>query len=357
MAETIRDVQKRLRKHLKKKRVEYPAGLFRLWKDTVRQRLDTTRELVEFRGVLGDFHSHTVHSDGIGTVGDMEEMMRLSGLDFIFITDHMGITQKRDCVRYENVWWGQEPGTQYHHLGILGLEKGYHVTGDLLSDWNYVIEHGGLPFIPHPSGWFPTKQYTDEQKAALGLLGNEFTIEVVNGANQVFDAFDTYDAQTIELWDEHLKRGARVTAMGNSDAHLPEGVGSIWTGVYYEEFSREGIIDAARHGRTFASDGPIVDLALQADGGPVRGVGETLVTDDRAVTVRVLAADSLGLRDVNLIRDGEVMKRWRPDGAQVVSQAIADAEPTIPGYYRLECFAQDGRRAYTTPVYLRPAGA
>ena len=226
-----------------------------------------------------------------------------------------------------------------------------------MVDWNYVLDHGGLPFIPHPAGWFPTMQYTDEQKDALNLLGDEFIIEAVNGANQVYDAFDKFDAQGIEMWDEHLLLGKCVAVMGNSDAHLPEGIGSIWTGVYADEFTREGVIDAARRGRTFATDGPVVDLTLQADGGAIRGLGETLVTSKNAVTVRVLAADSAGLREVNLNRNGKTLKTWRPDGAQTVSEAVADTAPELPGYYRLECFAQDGRRAYATPAYLRSTEA
>ena len=121
MPETMRDKQRKLRRsRLVKKRAEYPARVFQMWKETVRSRVAATRALVDFRGYMGDFHSHSVHSDGTGTVGDLAAMKDLNGLDFLFVTDHGGLTQKRDCVRYENVWWGQEPGNAVSASGYSG---------------------------------------------------------------------------------------------------------------------------------------------------------------------------------------------------------------------------------------------
>ena len=356
--ESVRELQKRARARLKTKREEYPFRVTAWWKEVMRDRIAATKALVEFRGLRGDFHSHSTHSDGVGTVAEMAAMRDASGMDFLFVTDHWGLTQRRECQAFDKIWWGQEPGTQYHHLGTLGLQKRFVPEGDLVRDVNRVKELGGIPFIPHPAGWFPSTRYTQEQKDALGLLGDEFIIEIINGANQVFDAYDITDEQSIELWDKHLCMGKRVSAMGNSDAHLPHGVGDIWTGVLPEEPTMEGVLDAVRRGRTFVSDAPIVDLTLQADGGPISGMGETFTSKNRPVTVRVLAADSLGLQTVRLIRDGEVIRTWQPGGKQVVSQCVVDDNPAGTGeqttsYYRMECLAVDGRRAYTNPIYVR----
>ena len=48
-------------------------------------------------------------------------------------------------------------------------------------------------------------------KEALNLLGEEFAIEIINGANQVFDCFDITDEMAIKLWDKHLCRGKKVS--------------------------------------------------------------------------------------------------------------------------------------------------
>ena len=58
-------------------------------------------------------------------------------------------------------------------------------------------------------------------------------------------------------------------------------------------------------------------------------------------------------RLLRLLRDGEAIHTWRPDGDMAVSTTITDDAPGDMTYYRLECRAVDGRRAFTNPVYIR----
>ena len=246
------------------RREEYPQRVIQWWKDTMRQRIERSAELMEKapRAFRGDLHVHSTYSDGVGTVDEIKAYGDSAGLDFIFITDHGGINQKRSCVKYSNVWWGQEPGTQYHHLGILGLDRKYTPKRDLVYDYNRIKALGGFPFIPHPTGWFPTTRYSEDQKQALEWLGDEFAIEVINGANQIFDCFDVTDAMTLELWDQHLCQGKRVTGLGCTDAHLPQAMGDVWTGVFCDALQRDAVIEAVRQGHCFTSDAPLVWLGV-----------------------------------------------------------------------------------------------
>jgi predicted metal-dependent phosphoesterase TrpH len=346
-------MQRRFRANFEEKRLSQPAAAVTLWKHTMRDRFAATKALVGFQGYRGDMHMHTNHSDGAGTVAEAVQNRDHAGLDFIFITDHWGVTQKRECVRYENVWWGQEPGTQHHHLGILGIDRKFEPQQDLAADYQAVIDRGGVPYIPHPTGWFPVTRYNEEQIQALDLLGDNFTIEIINGANQIFDCWDITDQMSVELWDKHLKQGKHVTALGNTDAHLPHAVGDVWTGILADELSMEAMMDGVKRGSAFVSDGPIVDLTAEVDGTNIAGLGQTLKPDGKAVTLRILAADVTGLQTVRLIRDGEVIREWNPAGADAVSDSLADVDAgPNTHYYRLECRATDGRRAFTNPVYL-----
>lgn len=320
----------------------------------MRDRIAATKALVGWSGWRGDMHLHTNHSDGAGTVSELVQYRDHIGLDFIFVTDHWGVTQKRDCVRHERCWWGQEPGIKHHHLGILGIDRKFEPRRESLAeDYTAAVEHGGFPFIPHPTGWFPSTRYTEEQIQSLDELGNHFTMEIINGANQIFDCWDITDEMSVELWDRHLAQGKFVTAMGNTDAHLVEAVGDVWTGVLADELTSEGVIDALKQGRAIVSDGPIADLTVEADGTSIAGIGGTLHTPKRPLTLRVLAADSAGLQEVRLIRDGTPMKEWYPRGEQALSTSLADPDGGAKHYYRLECRATDGRRAFTNPVYIR----
>src|SRR5262245_16586718 len=107
-------------------RWDYPFKIARWWHEHMRERVNASRKLFGAQRFFGgECHSHTVFSDGIGTVEETNLMKDAAGLDFQFITDHWTVAQKRECVKFKNVWWGQEPVTQFHHLGILDNPRTY----------------------------------------------------------------------------------------------------------------------------------------------------------------------------------------------------------------------------------------
>lgn len=331
------------------KRVTYPDRVIGFWKDALRERLAATRKLAGFPVSRGDCHCHSTYSDGIGSVTELAEWQAKAGLDFLFVTDHGTVRQKVECVRHPNLWWGQEPGAQHHHLGILGLDRKYTPGADLAVDYRRVIELGGFPFIPHPTGWYPTTRYSAEQIEALEVLGEEFTIEVINGANNIFDCWDVTDEMSVALWDRHLGQGKVVRGMGNSDAHLPQAIGDVWNGVLAENPTRTEVIEALWAGRFFASDGPFVNLRSGAT--PMGGIlhrraGATVLFQYECV-------DSLGLQQIRVIADGRVLLDERPTDRPVQRGTVRYRFSGGRSYLRLECYARDNRRAYSNPVYLR----
>ena len=351
MASTAARERSRQRKliALAKKRASYPDRVIGFWKDAMRGRIDQTRKLAGFRVSRGDCHSHSTHSDGIGTVDEIADWVNRSGLDFFFLTDHGTVRQKAQCVSYRNMWWGQEPGTQHHHLGILGLDRKFSPKGDLATDYNRVIALGGFPFIPHPTGWFPTRRYTQEQIDALDLLGDDFTIEVINGANNIFDCYDITDEQSIALWDRHLVQGKTVRGMGNTDAHLPQSIGDVWNGVLLERPTRTKVIAALWAGHFFASDAPFIQVSCGK-----AGMGDTVVKRrGAAVEVRYECVDSLGLQLIQVIANGEVVQEIRPAGDQVVKGSYRLTFAGGSSYVRVQCRACDNRKALANPVYIR----
>lgn len=346
---TNREAEKRKKaRRLAKKRVEYPQRVMRWWKGVMRDRIERSFELVDFRAFRGDLHVHSTYSDGVGTVDELKAVADAAGLDFFFVTDHGTVNQKRSCRKYEHVWWGQEPGTQYHHLGIVGIDRKYTPKKDLAYDYRRVQTLGGFPFIPHPTGWFPTTRYSEEKKEALNLLGDEFAIEIINGANQVFDCYDVTDEQSIELWDKHLSQGKRVTGLGCTDAHLAEAMGDIWTGVFCTTLEKDAVIDAVRKGHCFVSDAPLVRIEM--DGATMGDV--VRVERDSEVKLSFECADSLGLAVIRVIVNGEVIETIQPEGEIRVASTVTDRFSGGKSYYRVECLAADRRRAYSNPIYV-----
>ena len=346
---TSREAEKQKKaRRLARRRVEYPRQVMAWWKEVMRERIERTFDLVDFRAFRGDLHTHSTYSDGVGTVDELKAVADAAGLDFFFVTDHGTVNQKRSCRKYEHVWWGQEPGTQYHHLGILGIDRKYTPKQDLVYDYRRVQALGGFPFIPHPAGWFPGTRYSEEQKDALNLLGDAFAIEIINGANQVFDCYDVTDEQSIELWDQHLSQGKRVIALGNSDAHLAEGIGDIWNGVFCEALEKNAVMDAVRKGHCFVSDAPLVRIELNG-----ARMGDVVrVERGSEIKLSFECADSLGLTVIRVIKNGAVLETIQPDGQVRVARTVTDRFGDGKSYYRVECLAADRRRAYSNPIYV-----
>lgn len=309
------------------------------------QRLADSRKLFRRKFYRGDCHSHTQHSDGIGTVAETAEMVAAAALDFQFVTDHWGVTQAPEC-RKHKLWVGQEPPTQHHHLGILGLDHAFEPTQDLVADYNEVLRRGGTPFIPHPTGWWPRTVYSEEKKQALLDLPWPFMMEIINGANNIISAFDYTDASAVELWDELLMTGRRIHAMANTDAHSPHAIGIAWNGVFAPRCDQPSILKALTQGRSFASEAPLLHLVV----GRVQ-MGARVRDRANAGPLKCTVADAHGLLQVRLIADGKVRRTFHPDHDTTFRH-----EQTLPKtwkkYVRLEAISRDGRRGYTNPIYL-----
>src|SRR5690606_16751615 len=113
--------------------LEYPLKLCQMLVEDTAKRVAESRKLFPWQFYRGDCHSHTHHSDGRGTVAQTAEMAKAAGLDFQYVTDHWGVTQAPQC-REHGLWVGQEPATQYHHMGILGLDHAFVPAHDFLAD-------------------------------------------------------------------------------------------------------------------------------------------------------------------------------------------------------------------------------
>jgi hypothetical protein len=293
----------------------------------------------------GDCHSHTEHSDGIGTVAETADMVKAAGFDFQFVTDHWGITQAPEC-REHGLWVGQEPVTKHHHMGILGLDRAFTPQMDFLADYAAAVETGATIFIPHPTGWWPSTVYNQQQKQILEELPSPFLMEICNGANNGYTAFDYTDESAIELWDHLLTQGRKVHAMGNTDAHEPHALCIVWNSVFAEKCDQQTILAELQKGHSFVSDAPLIHIAL----GEAR-MGDEASARDRESEFEITVADSRGLAWLRVIADGQEIFERSVRGETEWRQTVT--VPTgVKRYIRAEVHSRDARRAYSNPIYL-----
>ncbi|GAA4936320.1 hypothetical protein EV188_114149 [Actinomycetospora succinea] len=180
-------------------------------------------------------------------------------------------------------------------------------------------------------------------------------------AMEVVSCFD--DAAGAELYHRLLGCGLRPAAVAGSDvflsfAHGP-GVASNppgWLRTYADlggaPVTAEAVRDAVRAGRTLATNGPFVSLA-------VAGVGPGSVVDARAGSVLDVTARVRGLEAREVVLVG-------PDGEIAAGEGVVTASVEVDGPLWLAAIARGGPHpldperpvfAHTSPVYVEVGGA
>lgn len=312
------------------------------------ERLEETKRLFGGKVVCMDPHTHSNYSDGKGTVDQNHEAAVNAGLDFVFASDHRSLGQKRVVKKFDDMSWAQEPGAGAHHIGLLCNEKLFKPKLDeFAADFDRARKAAPFVWIPHPAGWYPRKTYTDEQIAALWTIGRDFAVEVLNGAHKVEAAYDRFDEAAIAAWDRLLCDGRRVTPLGGSDAHAPEGIGCVWTAVLGADPNPDSIIKALNAGRCQASEASLLDLRL--DGKPMGSAVKVKKGQEIAFSYR--AVDAAGIQCVRIVSGGKVRKTLYPRDEQVV-EGEWKMRPRAVTYCRLESRAVDNRRAFSAPIYI-----
>lgn len=320
-----------------------------LYKSDLAKRLEATKKLFGEKVYAVDIHSHSTHSDGRGSVDENLRLAQNAGLDFLFITDHNSTRQKLALKKHKNASWGQEPGAGLHHIGLLNNIRLFKpVLDNIVSDFKRAEKLAPFVWIPHPAGWYPNQWYNKEQVDSLHDLGDNFAMEIINGANKLVRAYDAFDARAVELWDELLCAGRHITALGGSDAHTPEELGSVWTGVFSKKPDTASLINSLRKGNCFASEAGI--LSFSANG---KMMGSSIGTGKKEkLKLDLKAADSAGIASVKIVSCGKTIRHIEAKGEKLVEASFM----TVPGrkntYYRLEIVANDDRRAFSSPVYV-----
>ncbi|MEX2158697.1 MAG: CehA/McbA family metallohydrolase [Dehalococcoidia bacterium] len=314
------------------------------------------------RYVKGDFHSHTIHSDGYNTIDEYAVEAARLGLDFLAITDHNTSSHFAEIAerpQRERVLLlpGEEVTTFWGHANVWGLGAwvDFRCTDDggmqQIIDW--VHERGGLFSPNHPKTGWPW-EFTQVRGYRV--------CETWQGA------WRFYNTESLEFWERRLDAGERVTAVGGSDCHSiapavylhPWSLGTPCTWVFADEpLSEEGILAAVRAGHVFLSEdttGPFLELTASCNG---RGyvMGDTIEGqpgDPLRFRVRYHGPDG---KRVRLFRNGAL---WHET---VVDRGEAELEFELaleePGYVRADVVGYRGRpergevvHALTNPIYL-----
>lgn len=345
----------------------------------------------------GDFHMHGYHSassappfdDGDPTdVDSFVDFARDAGLDFFPITeyvtaqhhDELGPVQRAnpDVV----IWPSREIITYFGHATVFGETPGVvdyrHGFEDVtLGDiQERSVAAGALFGVAHPTS-FPEPVFTSFCRGCEFNLGDEIdwslvdTIEVLTGPILVDDSEaggpggpiqiqNPFVETAIDLWEERLLAGDRITAVSGSDDKAGPDLGSSATQVFATALSRPALIEAVQAGRAYVqtrgvADSPTLEMTAADRHGRVALMGETVWADQATIDVTVSGADGQFLR---ISRDGDVVDLVPVDGdvfRHRIDATSTDGSGPLGTFWRVDTLDQQSLTTISNPIFLRPS--
>jgi hypothetical protein len=239
--------------------------------------VDPAQRLDKQGWVKGDFHTHTIYSDGKMTRSQNIESAKKQHLDFFVATDHNVVTGSWPKGSAISTFAGSEVTTPFGHANVLGLtDRPYtaasyvqlNMADGAVAFLAQLGEHNLLsinhPFLG-PWSW--------SLPLPLRVLG---AIEILNDPTYADNVRATDKA--LAFWSQLWSHGWRIAGIGGSDSHMlptetyegstrPSLLGDPGTFVYVPALTRENVVAQVKKGATMVSriGRPVFTSPDQAD--------------------------------------------------------------------------------------------
>jgi len=294
-----------------------------------------------------------------------------NNLDFVAITEHNTFSHHSEIDRLEKdypnllILKGEEVTTYGGHINVWGLESGDWVDFRLVPGQPKEVsalvdeakELGVLASANHP---------------AMGCAGCGWTYGdwSVMDAVEIWNAkWDKEDEESLKIWDELLRAGKRVTAIGSSDTHLPPyepsdyptnlAVGSPTVQVAAKTLGKKSILNGIKEGRVTVTGNSSqrLNFGMTTPTGKAFGPGESgKIANENATFGFRVSYDGFAVGSkVKLISYSGSTTQVKEfvdsnsSGTFSVSQTFAG-----PGFVRLEVRNDDGSMAaFTNPIWIK----
>ncbi|HTI38386.1 MAG TPA: CehA/McbA family metallohydrolase [Vicinamibacterales bacterium] len=301
----------------------------------------------------GAMHTHTTFSDGVLSPADLVDKARAEKLDFVVVTDHNNTAHQLVPLDRPGllVISGEEVTTPGGHFNVWGLSgaRAYVdfriASGDpaLPAVMKSASDRGALISINH---------------AVTDCVACSWTHAVPDSVNawEVFNGTVDGRRQAVAMWDQLLRAGRRVTAVGESDWHRGDApIGSPTSRVWAPELSASAILAGVKSGRVIVMANtalPTPDIVARAGGATARVGDELTVAAGEGVSIDVTV-------DADAYRGNRIDLVWR--GERVAHADVPEdgtvrfvRYPTAPGYFRVQIAGPDGSlRAFANPIFVR----
>ncbi|MGD2174846.1 MAG: hypothetical protein PVJ27_05540 [Candidatus Brocadiaceae bacterium] len=143
-----------------------------------------------------------------------------------------------------------------------------------------------------------------------------------------------------------LKQGYRYGFVASSDGHKGVVGNNGLTAVFAAELTRSGILEAIRARRCYGTTNARIRLVFTVNG---MLMGSELPEADEA-RIRIDAAGEERLKAVDLFKNGELHRRWRPRGMEFATELVEPVEAPCSFYVRV--IQMDNHLAWSSPVWV-----
>jgi hypothetical protein len=336
------------------------------------------------RILWADLHGHSNLSDGTGTAEDYFRYARdVAGLDVAVLTDHDHVGRRPLDATPE--FWAEirkqvaafnDPG---RFVTVLGFEwtswiHGHrHVLyfdgdGSVISTadpayqtpiqlWDALRGKRALTFAHHSAGgpiatnWaYPPDPVLEPVTEIVSVHGNSESLDAPNPVHEPVAGNFVRDV---------LQRGFRLGFVGSGDSHDGHpglvALGNSGSGglaaILSDDLTRDGVYEALRARRVYATNGRRIFLQVTLDGAPMGSVLQASAAANPA-RIAVMAIGESGLARIDVIRGPDVVHSIPGEERLRVgfTEEVRDLRPGEAIYVR--AVQSDGGTAWSSPFFF-----
>lgn len=307
---------------------------------------------------------HVVENLIVNKEGRIPEAMRPVGLDPVSTRTTLIVNDQE----YHTSFWG--------HTGLLGLKShvilpGYaayqHTAAASLAPTNLSVfelakAEGAVTGYVHPFDEVPDPA---NQKATLT---NELPVDLAHGRLDYMEIVGFSDHRiTAGVWYRALNAGFRLPAGAGTDAMTnyaslrgPVGLNRVYVQTA-GPLSHGAFLAGLKAGRTFATNGPLVELSVNG-----RGVGdEVRLAGPGRVRIRASLRSYVPVDHFELVSNGEVVASFALDSTRTRGNVDTTIAVDRSGWYTVRAWSDRGTQPVldiypfgtTSPVYVTVGGA
>lgn len=299
-----------------------------------------------YKWFKGNIHAHTDRSDGRLPPGALADLYAARAYDFLAITDHGRVTRLGPRSNgmlllpgAEVTAWDEKAQAFHHLLALLNPDELDTVSALKMGPPQQIIDQlvagGAIVFSAHP-------YWLGISSAETGALRGTSGIEIYNHLCQL----ERSRGYSEQQWDELLLAGKRMWGLAVDDCHSREpDVGGGWLMVRARELTSAALLAAIRGGDFYSTQGP--------------EIARFEVVGDRSLPPGIPGAAEAVVECSPCRKIVFYADRW-------LGSVVVGAGPLVTGRHRLTgketyvramCTDDEGRKAWTNPIFLPPVTA